>query len=76
MRRGAPEEAIPFVEIAVRADHIPEDLIVDLSGHKLGDTIRWSDVKVPSDVEPTITDRDFVIAGAAGTTPRSPAQEP
>ena len=50
------------VEVKVRADHIPEDLIVDLAGHKLGDTIRWSDLKNTDDVEPTITDRDFVIA--------------
>ena len=50
------------VEISVRADHIPEDLVVDLAGHKLGDTIRFSDIKLPKGVEPTITDRDFVIA--------------
>jgi large subunit ribosomal protein L25 len=46
----------------VAANHIPEDLIVDLAGHQLGDTIRWSDVKVPADVKATIADRDFVIA--------------
>jgi len=62
-RQGGTLEIVRHsVEILVRADHIPEDLVVDLSGHKLGDTIRWSDVKVPSDVEATITDRDFVIA--------------
>jgi large subunit ribosomal protein L25 len=48
--------------VKVRADHIPEDLIVDLAGHKMGDTIRWTDLKGTKDVEPTITDRDFVIA--------------
>lgn len=62
-RQGGSLEIVRHtVEILVRADHIPEDLIVDLAGHKLGDTIRWSDLKVPSDVEPTVTDRDFVIA--------------
>ena len=62
-RQGGSLEIVRHtVEISVRADHIPEDLVVDLAGHKLGDTIRWSDVKVPSDVEATITDRDFVIA--------------
>jgi large subunit ribosomal protein L25 len=62
-RQGGSLEIVRHtVEIAVRADHIPEDLIVDLAGHKLGDTIRWSDLKVPSDVQPTVTDRDFVIA--------------
>ncbi len=62
-RQGGSLEIVRHsVEILVPANHIPEDLVVDLAGHKLGDTIRWSDIKVPSDVKPTITDRDFVIA--------------
>jgi len=62
-RQGGSLEIVRHsVEVKVPANHIPEDLIVDLAGHKLGDTIRWSDLKVPSDVEPTIADRDFVIA--------------
>jgi len=62
-RQGGSLEIVRHtVEILVRADHIPEDLIVDLAGHKLGDTIRISDIKLPKGVEPTITDRDFVIA--------------
>ena len=62
-RQGGSLEIVRHsVEVKVRADHIPEDLIVDLAGHKMGDTIRWSDLKGTQDVEPTITDRDFVIA--------------
>ena len=62
-RQGGSLEVVRHsVEVKVRADHIPEDLIVDLAGHKLGDTIRWTDLKGAKDVEPTITDRDFVIA--------------
>lgn len=62
-RQGGSLEIVRHsVEILVRADHIPEDLIVDLAGHKLGDSIRWSDLKVPSDVQPAIGDRDFMIA--------------
>ena len=62
-RQGGSLEIVRHsVEVKVRADHIPEDLIVDLAGHKLGDTIRWTDLKGTKDVEPTITDRDFVIA--------------
>jgi large subunit ribosomal protein L25 len=61
-RQGGTLEIVRHsVEILVPANHIPEDLVVDLAGHKLGDTLRWSDVKVPADVEATITDRDFVI---------------
>lgn len=62
-RQGGSLEIVRHsVEVKVRADHIPEDLIVDLAGHQLGDTIRWTDLKGTKDVEPTITDRDFVIA--------------
>ena len=62
-RQGGSLEIVRHsVEILVAADHIPEDLIVDLAGPKLGDTIRISDIKLPKGVEPTITDRDFVIA--------------
>ena len=62
-RQGGSLEVVRHsVEVKVRADHIPEDLIIDLAGHKMGDTIRWSDLKGTEDVEPTITDRDFVIA--------------
>ena len=62
-RQGGSLEVVRHsVEVKVRADHIPEDLIVDLAGHKMGDTIRWSDLKGTEEVEPTISDRDFVIA--------------
>lgn len=62
-RQGGSLEIVRHsVEVKVRADHIPEDLIVDLAGHKMGDTIRWTDLKGADAVEPTITDRDFVIA--------------
>ena len=62
-RQGGSLEVVRHsVEVKVRADHIPEDLIVDLAGHKMGDTIRWADLKAPKDVSPVITDRDFVIA--------------
>ena len=62
-RQGGSLEIVRHtVEIEVRADHIPEDLIVDLAGHKLGDTIRISDIKLPEGVVPAIHDRDFMIA--------------
>ena len=59
---GALEIVRHDVEIMVRADQIPEELVVDLKNHKLGDTIRVSEIKLPEGAHPTITDRDFVIA--------------
>lgn len=50
------------VEILVRADQIPEELVVDLKGREIGETIRMSDITLPKGASATITDRDFVIA--------------
>ena len=62
-RQGGSLEIVRHtVEISVQADHIPEELVVDLAGHKLGDSIRFSDIKLPEGVTATITDRDFMIA--------------
>ena len=43
-----------------------EDLVFDLTGLEIGDTVRISAAKLPSDVAPTV-DRDFVIATVAAT---------
>ncbi|MFN4289086.1 MAG: 50S ribosomal protein L25/general stress protein Ctc [Brevundimonas sp.] len=62
-REGGSLEVVRHdVEISVRADRIPEELVVDLTGRQLGDTIRMSDIALPEGAQPTITDRDFVIA--------------
>ena len=62
-RQGGSLEIVRHtVEISVRADHIPEELVVDLAGHKMGDTIRISDIKLPKGVEPAIGARDFMVA--------------
>lgn len=62
-RQGGSLEVVRHVvEVKVRADKIPEELVVDLSSHVLGDIIRWTDLKGTENCEPTITDRDFVIA--------------
>jgi large subunit ribosomal protein L25 len=67
-RGGALNVSRHEIELWVRADHIPEELVVDLTGREIGDTIRISDVKLPEGAEPVITDRDFTIATVAGTS--------
>lgn len=54
------------VELWAPADHIPDDLVFDLTGLEIGDTVRVSSVKLPEGVSPTV-DRDFVIATVAPT---------
>ena len=56
------------VELMCPATAIPEAVVVDLEGLEIGDSVHISDVTLPSDVEPTITDRDFTIATVAAPT--------
>ncbi|WP_116654576.1 50S ribosomal protein L25/general stress protein Ctc [Pelagibacterium sediminicola] len=53
------------VEVTVPADNIPENLVVDLAGTDVGDSLHISAVTLPEGVVPTITDRDFTIATIA-----------
>jgi large subunit ribosomal protein L25 len=62
LKKGGTLEVIRHtVELACPADKIPEELIIDLAGHDIGDTIRISEIKLPEGVRPAM-DRDFVIA--------------
>ncbi len=56
------------IELACRADAIPQYIEVDLSGLDIGDGVHISMVKLPDGVRPTITDRDFTIATIAAPT--------
>ena len=53
--------------------------MVDLSGTDIGTSIKISSLKLPENVLPTITDRDFVVATVAAPTvikePEKPAEE-
>lgn len=53
------------VELECPADSIPESITFDLTGLDVGATIHISAVKLPDDVTPTITDRDFTVATIA-----------
>jgi large subunit ribosomal protein L25 len=50
------------VELVVDAAEIPDDVVIDLSGYEVGDSIHISAVKLPKGATPAITDRDFTIA--------------
>ncbi len=54
------------VELLVPAGDIPEHLEADVSALEIGDNVKISDIKLPDNAEPTITDRDFTIATIAG----------
>lgn len=54
------------VELLCPANHIPEELVFDISAADIGDTIKISAIRLPPDVTPTITDRDFTIGTIQG----------
>lgn len=56
------------VEIRSPVTKIPKMLEVDLDGLEVGDSIHISNIKLDSEVKPTITDRDFTIATIAPPT--------
>jgi|TARA_B100001093_G_scaffold354616_1_gene339124 large subunit ribosomal protein L25 len=66
------------VELKCPAENIPTDITIDLAGTDIGTSIKISSVKLPENVFPTITDRDFVIATVAAPTvmkePEKPAE--
>lgn len=63
------------VELLCQIDSIPEKLIADLSGLEIGDSLHISAIKLPSNVAPTIDDRDFTIASIAGRTAKDDSEE-
>ena len=50
------------------AENIPTEIIVDLDNTEINTSLKISSVKLPENVTPTITDRDFVIATVAAPT--------
>src|SRR5690606_24604560 len=53
------------VEIVCRADRIPDQLSLDLTGAEIGESLRMSAIALPEGAHPVVRDRDFVIATIA-----------
>jgi large subunit ribosomal protein L25 len=56
------------VEVVCAAGDIPDIFVADLAGLDIGDSVHISNINLPDGVTPTITDRDFTIAGIAAPT--------
>lgn len=50
------------VELTCPADAIPDQIVIDVTGLEVGDSVHISSVKLPEGVTPVIQDRDFTIA--------------
>ena len=56
------------VELKCPAENIPDEIVVDLNNTEINSSFKISSVKLPENIVPTITDRDFVIATIAAPT--------
>lgn len=63
------------VEMTVRANNIPEQIEVDLTGLEIGDSISISDITLPKGAELTITDRDFTLASVTAPSALRSAED-
>ena len=63
------------VEVVCRAMAIPEELVVDLTGYTIGDSIDSTKIDLPEDVSFAISDRDFAIANIAAPKAEEPEED-
>ena len=61
-RGGALNVNLHEIEVMAPADAIPEEIMVDLTGLDIGDTIRAGDLAMPARVEVTAHHRDVTVA--------------
>jgi large subunit ribosomal protein L25 len=74
-RGGALNMTRHEIGLTCPADAIPEYIEVDIGGLDIGDSLHISQVALPENVTPTITDRDFTILSIAGTAAASAQEE-
>jgi len=56
------------VQLKCPAENIPNEIIVDLDNTEINTSLKISSVKLPENVTPVITDRDFVIGTVVAPT--------
>jgi large subunit ribosomal protein L25 len=64
-RGGTLNVALHEIELMAPAGSIPEELVIDLAGLDIGDTMRASDIVLPKGVELSAHDRDATVASIA-----------
>jgi large subunit ribosomal protein L25 len=63
-RGGSLNVAHHTVTVSCHADQIPEEIVVDLTGKEIGDSIRVADLKLPANVTAAV-EGDVVVASIA-----------
>jgi large subunit ribosomal protein L25 len=64
-RGGTLNIVLHEVNLSVPADQIPEEIVYDVTGLDIGDTIRVGDLKLPASAQATL-EADTVVATIAG----------
>ena len=64
-RGGTLNVALHEVELMVPADQIPEELLIDLTGLDIGDSVRSGALTLPKGAKLSAHDRDAVVASVA-----------
>jgi large subunit ribosomal protein L25 len=65
-RGGALNVVRHTVKLKCKANKIPEEIVVDLTGLDIGDSVHISSVTLPEGARPVIRDRDFTVATIVG----------
>jgi large subunit ribosomal protein L25 len=63
------------IDLYCPADFIPDEILVDLTGLEIGQSIHISAVQLPANVTPAIRERDFTIATIAAAAGLKEAEE-
>ncbi len=64
LKRGGVMNVVRHeLDLMCDADHIPDQIEIDVTGLEIGDSIHISSITLPNGAESSITDRDFTIAG-------------
>lgn len=64
LKRGGVMNVVRHeLDLMCDADHIPDQIEIDVTGLEIGDSIHISHITLPDGAESAITDRDFTIAG-------------
>jgi large subunit ribosomal protein L25 len=64
-RGGALNVNLHELELMAPADQIPEDVVIDLTGMDIGDSVRAGDIVLPEGIEVTAYHRDATVASIA-----------
>jgi large subunit ribosomal protein L25 len=75
LKRGGTLNIVSHdVQVSCAADHIPEELVFDLTGLDIGSSVRVSDLTFPANVVPAVP-ADTVLATIAGASSQADEDE-